>query len=268
MLVVLSVIIFSLLIGSAFIETNEYVSGQAVITVSRLDHARSQTRGVVEGLHATPGDSLQAGQELGRVVPLGAEPNRRAALTAYERALVSMLRAPQRDELRDAVREHRQQITAAAPTLFPEPIVAPEAGTVSSTRVRNGELVDAGDILLSSSSGESQSTAVASFPAHAQPYIRPGARFRVSFPGTSRKYWWFVAERVERGALREGASRTVGSDTVSDDDRAWVRVYGTLLSEEEEGSLRDGMIGNAELVIRRRSVFRRFFSAFERPDEE
>ncbi len=265
---VLTLLVFALFGAAGFLETNEYVSGQAVVSVSQLDHTRSQTRGVIEDLNVAAGDELVVGQQVARVVPVGAGPDRRAAFEAYEYAVVAMLRAPERDELRDAVRGHRQAITERGSSIFPAPVLASRSGAVVTTRVRNGELVEAGDIVLSSSGGKAGCKAVASFPAHTQIYVRPGARFRVSFAGNSRRYWWFEAERVEEEALREGASRSVDSLTVRDTDRAWVRVYGTLLPRQDEAALHEGMLGTAELVIQRRTILARFLSGFSGDGEQ
>lgn len=167
---------------------HEYASGPAVVWVAGRVHVTAPTSGTVHELDVRPGQRVEAGQLLARfyAAPELAELER--VRHEFELHLVKTLRDPSDREARQALIALRAQKDLATARLEQLSIRAPEAGAVGDVRIRPGQRLSAGDIVVTLLGDERHCSIVAMLPAHYRPQLTPGMSLRFEVTGYRYAY--------------------------------------------------------------------------------
>jgi multidrug efflux pump subunit AcrA (membrane-fusion protein) len=169
---------------TALAHVGDYARGPAVVRVDgRLD-LTSAAGGIVLSVDVEPGTAVTAGQ---RLVRFHAEPERRELEQMereFELKLVRILLHPDDEVTRQSLAALRAAREMAAARLRDRLVVAPQAGVVRNLRIRPGQLLNPGDVVLTLVD-ESQSafTVVALVPGQFRPMLKRGLPLRFTLDG-------------------------------------------------------------------------------------
>ncbi len=222
-------IVLSLIIGLAYVvfaKVNEITSGPAVIQVTNKINIQSLSGGVVESVFVQPGD-----------------------LTTKDELLAKLQGTPG-DDLLARIREE---------------VRAPADGTVFGTYIRTGQMVSAGDRVLSLRGEASRNEVVALLPGSYAPQIHAGMPLILKVDGYPQSREELTIENVATDVIGpENADLYVGkeiSQTLSLKGPILIVrcalpevTFDTFESLNEKFRYHDGMVARAEVSVRKESL--------------
>jgi membrane fusion protein (multidrug efflux system) len=172
------------LLFAGIAHVGDYARGPAVVRVDgRLDLG-SATGGIVLAVDVEPGTAVVAGQTL---VRFHAEPERRELEQLdreFELKLVRILLHPDDQDTRASLAALRAAREMAAARLRDRSLVAPRAGVVRNLRIRPGQLLNPGDVVLTLvDETRNAFTVVALVPGQFRPMLKPGLPLRFTLEG-------------------------------------------------------------------------------------
>jgi membrane fusion protein (multidrug efflux system) len=239
---------------------NEYASGPAVVRVDGRRMITATVPATVEAVEVTAGQYVESGAVLVRMYNVD-EANELARSTAeFDRQLVRMLRDPNDPTVKTSLATLRTAKEQAKNTFESRTIRSLLAGYVSDIRVRPGQHVNAGDVLLSVSPKDSVDVSLmAMVSAEYRPMLKPGLKIRFELDGFRYEYSDLYATDISAEAVGSAeVQRLLGqerSDAVALDPGAKVLVSAklpaaTFNSEGRPYGYFDGLTGNAEVCVR------------------
>jgi multidrug resistance efflux pump/GAF domain-containing protein len=188
------------LVGSlylVFAHVNLYSTGPAVVRLHQRTEVTAQASGAMAELVVAPGQRVERDQLLARLD----DEQARGELARVEAAWNTQLRArlldPSDAATAAAVVGLRQQLHEARAELTEREIRAPESGVVGDLRIRPGQHIAVGQVVLSLSSDELSQRVIALMPGADSPRIEPGMIMRVELPGYRHAYRDLVVEHVD-----------------------------------------------------------------------
>jgi membrane fusion protein (multidrug efflux system) len=201
---------------ATFGSLDEYAAGPAVVRVDGVAAVTARAAGTVVEIAVAPGERVERDRLLVRLDD-GAEA---AALARVERELelaVEARLADPADRGPEALLHslHAERELARA-RLDQRAVRAPEAGVVSELRVRPGQHVAPGEILLALAGERARRTLVVAFPSRYRPLLRPGAPLRLELDGYPRAYQQLVIERIGDQAMGPAEARRVLGGEIGD----------------------------------------------------
>jgi membrane fusion protein (multidrug efflux system) len=172
------------LLFAALAHVGDYARGPAVVRVDgRLD-LTSAAGGIVLSVDVEPGTAVTAGQTL---VRFHAEPERRELEQLereFELKLVRLLLHPDDETTRQSLAALRAAREMAATRLRDRLVVAPQAGVVRNLRIRPGQLLNPGDVVLTLvDERQAAFTVVALVPGQFRPMLKQGLPLRFTLDG-------------------------------------------------------------------------------------
>jgi multidrug efflux pump subunit AcrA (membrane-fusion protein) len=252
-------------VGLVFVlvaRVGEYARGPAVVRVEgRLD-LTSAFGGVVLAIDVRAGQAVQPGQLL---VQFHA-PAERQELEQLERdfelALVRILLRPGDEATRHSLASLRAARELAASRLGQRQVVAPQAGVVRNLRIRPGQLLAPGDVVLTLvDEARASFSLVALVPGQFRPMLEPGKPLRFTLQGYPQVAARLVIDSVGDEAVGPAeARRFLGpelEDTLpvaSDGSLVLVRARlpaATFALDGRRYRFYDGLPGRADIEVRR-----------------
>ncbi|MGQ0720242.1 MAG: HlyD family efflux transporter periplasmic adaptor subunit [Candidatus Eiseniibacteriota bacterium] len=183
------VVAFVAALGYGFFgSVDEYASGPAVVRTEGQIDLTARVAGTVDEVLVAPGDAVTAGQELVRFYAGAERSAADAARSDFEMQLVRVLRDPGDQAARAAAAAARPAMVEALARLEERIVAAPHDGRVQDLRIRPGQLLSAGDRVLTLSTEEGGLAVVAFLPGSYRPLLRPGLVMRLEVPGYSHAY--------------------------------------------------------------------------------
>ena len=162
---------------------SEYASGPAVVWVSgRLD-LTATVPGTVHTIEARSGQRVAAGDLLIRLQSWQAEAELSRAQREFDLQLMKTLRDPADAQARQTLTALRTQKDLANARLEQLFIRAPRAGVVGDVRIRPGQAVATGDVVLHLLDADRKPSILAIVPAQYRPQLRPGMSMRFELKG-------------------------------------------------------------------------------------
>jgi membrane fusion protein (multidrug efflux system) len=192
----------------------EYAHGPAVVRVDgRLD-LTSAAGGVVMAVDATAGDRVTAGQVL---VRFHTESERQEVAhldREFELKLVQQLLHPSAEPTRQSLAGLRAARELAAVRLRDRQVTAPAAGVVRNLRVRPGQMLQPGDVVLTLVDEDHAAySVVALLPGQFRPMLRAGMPLRFELDGYPQVASAVRVESVDDGAVGPSeVRRTLGQE--------------------------------------------------------
>lgn len=237
---------------------SQYAEGPAVIRAVERFPVTTAVAGIVERVPVKSGSPVRTGELL---ITLRSD-EQRAQLASTERefesALVRMLAHPLDQAARQSVatlRAHRDLLTAR---LDERLVRAPMDGTVGDIRVRPGQAVAPGDMLVSLTGQSQRFSVVVLFPGRQRPELAMGQSLRLELAGYAYVYHDLVIQHIDDEVIGpQEVRRTLGpeiADSISVPGPVVV-VHASLPSPSFEAggrtySYHDGMAGIALARIR------------------
>lgn len=172
------------LLFSAVAPVGDYARGPAVVRVDgRLDLATA-AGGLVMDVDVRAGQAVQAGQTLVRLHTQHEEQELAHLDREFELKLVRVLLHPDDRETRQSLASLRAARELAAARLRERQVVAPRAGVVRNLRIRPGQLLAPGDVVLTlADESRAGFSVVALVPGQFRPMLRPGMSLRFALEG-------------------------------------------------------------------------------------
>ncbi|HEY0711459.1 MAG TPA: HlyD family efflux transporter periplasmic adaptor subunit [Polyangia bacterium] len=182
---------------------SEYAHGRAIVQgKGRLDVV-SSTGGTPVEVSIRVGQHVRAGQPL---VHFYAGPERsllERTTKEFELKLVGVLQDPGATHVREGLGALRAERDLARVRLQERTVVAPRNGLITNVRLRAGQSVNPGEVVLTMVEEHSApSYAVVAFvPAHFRPMVKIGSRMRLALDGFAHTYADVTIESVSNEAV-------------------------------------------------------------------
>ncbi|MDB4996705.1 MAG: hemolysin [Myxococcaceae bacterium] len=245
---------------ASLFSVDEYASGPAVVRVDGRRMITATSPGTVEDVLVHPGQEVAAGAVLVRMHGSDEAKELERATVAFEADLSKMLRDPSDIAAKQALTGLRAQKDQAKNMYDARTTIAPIAGVVSDVRVRPGQHVAAGEVLVAVAPKDTaQVSLVAMVPAEFRPMLKPGLKMRFELDGFRYEYADLTVVDVSAEAVGPAeVQRYLGQerfDAVHLDPGAKVLVTATLpsstfTSEGNPYGYFDGLTGTAEIRVR------------------
>lgn len=253
----LAVLVVTLLF-SVLGRVREYASGPAVVRLGGRTDLRATASGTVSEVLAAHGEPIAAGQVLVRLH--GAQ--EAAELARIEREielqLINRLRDPSDTAAERSLLSLRAERELARSRVAERELRAPAAGAVEDVRVRPGQPVAPGQVLVTLGGPDGERTVIALLPGEYRPQLKPGMELRMELQGYRYAYQNLTVADVGSEVVGPAEARRYLGDEIADAATlggAVVLVTARLpsLTFEAEGRTRryhDGMWGKAEVKVR------------------
>ncbi|MFV8750611.1 HlyD family efflux transporter periplasmic adaptor subunit [Nannocystaceae bacterium ST9] len=258
-LVILVAIAFAYL---ALVDIGQYASGPALVRLGGRSEVTARERGSVVEVLVEPGDAVMVDQPLVRFhdVEDAAELGRIEQEFALQ--LRNMLRDPGDEAAQQSVASLRAQRQRALAHRQEHLVRAPMAGRVRDVRVRPGQALDSGDVLVSLDGEASEPQVIAVLPGDERPRIEPGMPLSFEIEGYPDAATTLIVERVHDDVVGPAeALRLLGPEVAEglDIQGSVILVHARLPGEAFEskrGRYRwhDGMRGHAEVRVRSTTI--------------
>jgi membrane fusion protein (multidrug efflux system) len=158
-----------------------------VWVTGRLD-VTANISGTVSSIQVTPGQRVEAGDILAHFYSAREAAELDRLEREFELELVKTLQDPSDTAARDALTALRTQKELAAARVEQLSVRAPQAGLIGDVRIRPGQLLEAGNIVVTLASEATRTSIVAMLPAHYRPQLRPGMALRFEVTGYRYAY--------------------------------------------------------------------------------
>jgi len=185
----------------------EYASGPAVVWVTGRTNVTATVAGTVDAIDARPGQRVEAGAVLARFYSAREEAELTRLQKEFELQLVKSLRDPSDLTAREALtalRTQRDLATARIDQLF---VKAPQAGIVGDVRIRLGQRLAEGDIVVTLVGEKARYSVMAMLPAQYRPQLRSGMSVRFEVTGYRYAYQEMTITSVGEQIIGPGEVR-------------------------------------------------------------
>jgi len=242
---------------------HEYATGPAVVWMRGRVEVNSRVDGTVASIDVRPGQSIEKGAVLCRFHSAPEEAELARLTRELDQLLVKTLRDPGDSAARQALTALRAERDLALARVDELVIRAPEQGVVGDVRIRSGQHISAGEVLVTLISPETRLSILAMLPAHYRPQLRAGMSLRFEVGGYRYAYQEMVVESVSAQIVGPGEVKRYLGQEIADT----VQVTGPVVLVEAHPSeprfrvdqqtldFYHGMNGTAEARVRSESVF-------------
>ena len=239
---------------------DEYASGPAVVRVDGRRMITATSPATVETVEVKPGQLVDVGTILVRMYNVDENNELVRASREFDLQLVRMLRDPNDVGVKQSLATLRAARDQAKNVVDSRTVRAEVQGYVSDVRVRPGQHVNAGEVLLAvAPKGSAQVSLVSMVPADYRPMLKSGLKMRFELDGFRYEYSDLTVTDVSAEAVGPTeVQRFLGqerADAVQLDPGAKVLVTASLpaatfTSEGQPYGYFDGLTGTAEIRVR------------------
>jgi multidrug efflux pump subunit AcrA (membrane-fusion protein) len=196
------------LIYATVARVGDHARGPAVVRVEgRLD-LTTATGGVVLGVDVEPGETVQAGQTLVRFHTDSERQELEQLEREFEMQLVRILLHPADAVVRQSLASLRAARELVAARLRERLVLAPQAGVARNLRIRPGQLLAPGDVVLTLvDESEAAFSVVALVPGQFRPMLERGMKMRFSLEGYPQVAVPLPVEAIADEAVGPGEAR-------------------------------------------------------------
>jgi multidrug efflux pump subunit AcrA (membrane-fusion protein) len=241
---------------------HEYASGPAVIRVEgRLD-LTAKSDGTVATVSVQPGQRVAEGQPLVQFFMEQEHAERERLQKEFDLQLLKLLRDPSDESARQSLSSLRAQRELASTRLEQRLVRAPRAGIVSDVRIRPGQHLGVGELILTIVGDDARLSMVALLPGRYRPMLKPGLPLRFELVGYRYEYRELRIESIGDEVIGPNeAKRYLGpglaDSVVIDGPVVLVRANlpaARFFSDGESYQYFDGLHARAEARVRSESI--------------
>ncbi len=167
---------------------HEYASGPAVVWMSGRTHVTASIPGTIDSLDVQPGQTVRKGQVLARFSSTVETAELSRIDHEFEFQLVRVLRDPADSSARGALTALRTQRDVAAARVEQLSIRAPNDGVIGDVRIRAGQHLQAGEVVVTLDQKGRRCSILAMLPAQYKPQLEPGMSVRFEVAGYRYAY--------------------------------------------------------------------------------
>lgn len=243
-------------------QVHQVATGPAVVHMTGRSDVTAAASGSVRSIEVRAGQRVEAGQALVRL-----EAAREAAeLDRLQRELdlqlVKLLRDPADQAARQAFASLRAERELAAVKLEEKTIRAPHAGRAGDLRIRSGQRLEAGDVVVTLLGDDARGSLVAMLPGQYRPQLRPGMPLRFEVTGYSHSYLDLEiasvgTELIGPGEVRRSLRQPIADTVKTDGPVVLVEARlpgGSFRVDRLSLDFYPGMSGVAEARVRSESL--------------
>ncbi len=254
------VMVAMLIAGAVYLfvgTVDEYSAGPAVIRTSGRIDVTAKRAGTIMSTHIAPGQRVAKGQILARFYNADEVAELDRIETQFDLQLVKFLRNPSDEIATRALTALRTQKQRARTHLEQRVARAPDDGVVSDVRIRPGQHLAPGDIIMSLTKQASQMNVIVLLPGADRPRIRRGMTLRLEISGYRYAYQSVVIESVSDEVVGPASARRYLGAQIADSIAIRgpvVLVHARLPSRSFDADgktyqYHDGMLGSGEVRI-------------------
>jgi len=240
----------------------EYAEGPALLEVDGRLELTAMQPGIVSDLAVRPHETVAAGQLLVRFHDADEAADLVSARQEYELLLVEWLRRPTDPSVRATLATLDARIEHAESRLRERSLRAPRSGVVSGIRVRPGQSVSPGEIVLTLVGEGAGASIVAMLPGHYRPLLRPGSTLDLELSGYPHVDHRLTIESIDDDVIGPAAVRRYLGGGIADTVAlpgavVLVRARLPATTFDVAGvtySLHDGMQGWAQARVREERI--------------
>jgi multidrug efflux pump subunit AcrA (membrane-fusion protein) len=175
------------LAGVAYVclaRAGDYAHGPAVVRVEDRHDLTTATGGIVVAIDVRPGQRVRAGQPLVRFHGDSERRELARLQREFDLKLARILLHPRDDTARQSLAALRATRELEEARLAERQVVAPRAGVVRNLRIRPGQMLAPGDVVLTlADESRAEFSVVALVPGRFRPMLRPGMPLRFELDG-------------------------------------------------------------------------------------
>jgi membrane fusion protein (multidrug efflux system) len=192
---------------------HEYASGPAILRVEGRTDLTARVAGVVSAVLVHPGERVRAGQPLMQFFMEQESAELERIKKEQELQLLKLLRDPSDQAARAALTTLRAERELATARLSLRLVRAPHAGVVSDVRIRSGESLMVGDLVVTLLPEDATLSLVALLPGRYRPMLRAGQPLRFELEGYRYEYRELPIDEVGDAVIGpHEAQRYLGPD--------------------------------------------------------
>ncbi|MFY0576355.1 efflux RND transporter periplasmic adaptor subunit [Cystobacter fuscus] len=179
----------------------QYASGPAVVRMQGRLEVTALSAGQVTSVEVQPGQRVKEGQILARFFA-GPE---QASLERYEHEFELLLLQRMRDLTNEAADQSltslRAEMELAKFQLEQRLVRAPQAGVVSDVRIRRGQHLSEGEVVVALVQEDSPIEVIAMLPGGSRPLLAKGGKMRLELEGFQYQYQELLIDQVGDGLV-------------------------------------------------------------------
>jgi membrane fusion protein (multidrug efflux system) len=237
---------------------DQYSAGQAVVRMTGRTEVTAKVAGPIAAVVVGPGQPVEAGQILARFYDAEETAAHDRARRTFEAQLRNRLLNPGDAATGQLVQSLREQVERTQAQLAQREVRAPHDGTISDLRVRPGQPLAPGEIILSLVSEETELHLVALLPGGDRPQLKPGQKLRLELVGYRYAYQDLTLDSVTSDVLSPTEARRLLGSHIADSMQIGgpvvlvrARLPGTTFEADGETyRYHDGMLGRAEVRVK------------------
>lgn len=257
-------------------EVDQYSTGPAIVRVHERTELAAQSSGPLLSVHVSAGQHVEPGTLLARLDDSALQAELRRVQRELDTQLRKRMLDPSDAAATQALISLRGQQRGVIDRLELRQIRAPHAGTVSDLRIRAGQHIEVGAVVMSLVHDDERRRVIVLLPGGDGPQLHPGMQLRLELRGYRYAYQWLVIDEVGNEVIGPAeAQRFLGpqlADSVAVPGSVVV-VQASLPSESFQAddstyAYHDGMLAVAEVRVRSESILELFFPALKRLDDD
>lgn len=271
------ILVVSMTAGFSYLfvgEIDHYSQGVALVRLRDRTDVTARTAGTISEIAVHSGEKVEQGQVLAQLDDSEARAERSRLRRAFEAQLRRRMLDPGNAGVTQALMNLRTQLEAAEDALERREIRAPHAGVVSDVRLRSGQPINVGDVILSLTRGADEFEMIAAMPGGDRPMFEPGMTIRLELGGYRYAYQELVIDSVEDEIIGPNAVRRFLGPKVADAMQlpgpvvlVRAKIHGnTFIADDEVYAFHDGMPATAEVRIRSEPIMVTLFPVLKRLD--
>ncbi|MCG8420052.1 MAG: HlyD family efflux transporter periplasmic adaptor subunit [Proteobacteria bacterium] len=258
--------LLALLMASAILlvvgTVDQYSAGPAIVRMSGRSEVTANASGSVVSVAVIPGQRVKKGQVLARLHDAGEAAEFERLENEFHTQLRNRMLDPGDQAASQAVRTLRTSVASARTRLEQRIVRAPRPGTISDVRIRPGQHLVPGDLVVSLVDDDTALTVVALLPGKDRPQLKPGMSLRMELSGYRYAYQSLVIESVDDEIIGPAEARRYLGGRIADG----IAITGPVVVVEAQlpqdtfeadahiYRYHDGMQGTVEALIGQKSV--------------
>jgi membrane fusion protein, multidrug efflux system len=248
-------------VGLALVDISDYAQGPLLIQVKGLEDVSTTSAGRVSRVLVHRGQKVKTGEPLVELSSIAEQAQRDRVSQEYRAQMAALLVNPLDAAARQSVASLRAQLEMSDALLSERALRAPYDGVINDVRVREGQILNAGEVTASVLRGNAESQALALLPGRYRPMLKPGQSFRLELEGFPYLYQELRASSVSDELVGPAEVRRYLGPVLGDS----LKVEGpvvvvmanlpgeTFISDERTYSYYTGMPGTARVKVRARN---------------
>jgi multidrug efflux pump subunit AcrA (membrane-fusion protein) len=175
---------------------SEYATGPAVVRMENRMEVTALSAGRVTSVEVQPGQRVKEGQILARFFAGPEQASLERYKHEFEMHLLQRMRDLANEAASQALTSLRAEMQLAEFQLEQRLVRAPQAGVVSDVRIRRGQHLTEGEVVVSLVQEDSPLEVIAMLPGGSRPLLAKGGKMRLELEGFKYQYQELIIDQV------------------------------------------------------------------------